>query len=313
MTLRNILAILAIAALIGGCRADVPAVSQDRPANTSATRIAFDDNRAFSDLTAQCAFGPRVPGTAAHQKCAAYIEDQLKTVVDQVRTQDFTYQDPHKKISIPMTNIFGVINPAASRKIMLCAHWDTRPTADQDFDPANRSKPIPGADDGASGVAVLLELARALHNTHPSACVILAFWDGEDWGPGEDNMYIGARYFAIHPGALRPTESVLIDMIGQKDLTIPLERTSDDRFPDLCRKIWAIAAQMGYGANFPQRVDYQISDDHIPLIDAGIPSIDLIDFNYAPWHTLGDTPDKCSPTSLGIVGRVLGAYALSGS
>lgn len=306
---RRLLPLLFLTAFFSGCRADAPDLA--KPATEQPVlRIEFDDKRAFNDLTTQCAFGPRVPGTEAHARCAQYIEDQLKPVVDKVRAQDFTFHDPHKNISVPMTNIFGVINPAATRKIMLCAHWDTRPTADNDFDPANRSKPIPGADDGASGVAVLLELARSLHNTHPTVCIILTFWDGEDWGPGDDCMYLGARYFVKHTEDLRPDESVLIDMIGQKDLVIPLERGSDSRYPDLCQKVWKAAADLGYVQNFPQRVDYEITDDHVPLMDADIPAIDLIDFNYAPWHTLGDTPDKCSPTSLGIVGRVLGAYVL---
>ena len=295
---RRLLPIVFLAILLGGCRADTPA------------RIDFNDARSFADLSAQCAFGPRVPNTPAHERCARYIEDQLRPEVDVVRTQPFTYNDTHRKVNLSMTNIFGVINPGASRKIMLCAHWDTRPTADQDFVAANRSKPIPGADDGASGVAVLLELARALHETRPAVGVILAFWDGENWGPGDDAMYLGARHFVADQEDLRPSESVLIDMIGQKNLVIPQERASLDRYPDLCKKIWRIASELGYGATFPGRADYEIIDDHVPLMNAGIPAIDLIDFNYAPWHTLDDTPDKCSPQSLGIVGRVLGAYAL---
>jgi hypothetical protein len=300
---RRLLSVLILAAVLAcGCRSNAPAALPPT--------VQFDDNRAFGDLEAQVDFGPRVPGTSAHARCEAYIIGQLKPFVDQVVTQDFKYDDPHKRIEVPMTNIFGIINPGAEHRVMLCAHWDTRPTADEDFNPANRSKPIPGADDGASGVAVLLELARAFHDQRPSDEVILTFWDGEDWGPGDDNMYVGARHFAADPGGLRPDESVLIDMIGQKGLLIPLERTSEDRYPELCRKVWQTAAQLGYGQVFPERVDYQIDDDHIPLIDAGIPAIDLIDFNYASWHTLDDTPDKCAPESLGIVGRVLGSFVL---
>lgn len=303
MTRQFLIVLALISVLACGCRANAPAAP---PPPT----IQFDNNRAFGYLTSQVDFGPRVPGTNAHARCQEYIVAQMKPFVDQVVTQDFTYYDPHKRIKVPMTNIFGIINPSAKHRVMLCAHWDTRPTADNDFDAANRSKPIPGADDGASGVAVLLELARALHQQRPNVGVILTFWDGEDWGPGDDNMYVGARHFAADPGVLRPDESILIDMIGQKDLIVPLEQTSNERCPELCRKVWATAAKLGYGQVFPERVDYQIGDDHVPLLEAGIPSIDLIDFNYAPWHTLGDTPDKCSPESLGIIGRVLGSFVL---
>jgi hypothetical protein len=295
-----------------GCRADAPVTPpQANAANAVVATLPFDNARAFEDLKAQCAFGPRVPGTKPHAKCADYIVDQLGPNVDEVRRQRFTWHDPHKNIDVPMTNIFGIINPTAARKVMLCAHWDTRPTADQDFTVTNRSKPILGANDGASGVAVLLELARQLHEKKPDVGVILAFWDGEDWGPGEDAMYIGARHFAAKPEGLKPAEAVLIDMIGQKDVVIPLERTSTNKFPKLTEKVWSIAAKLGYAAQFPQRVDYQITDDHDALIAVGIPTIDLIDFNYAAWHTLEDTPDKCSPDSLGIVGKVLGAYVLA--
>jgi Zn-dependent M28 family amino/carboxypeptidase len=188
---------------------------------------------------------------------------------------------------------------------MLCAHWDTRPTAEQDFTPSNRHKPIPGADDGASGVAVLLEIARVLHENRPNASVILAFWDGEDWGPGENNMYVGASYFAKNPGAFKPDEAVLIDMIGQKNLQIPMEANSKLRCPDLVQRVWDAAKSAGAQNVFVPQTDYSIDDDHVPLLKAGIPCIDLIDFNYAYWHTLDDTPDKCSPESLGAVGRTL--------
>jgi glutaminyl-peptide cyclotransferase len=312
MTRTKLLAVALLSVLLtAGCHSNSPASTQ-AAAQAVPQTVPFDDAWAYKSLVAQCAFGPRVPGTKPHQLCAAYIVDQLRPYVDRIQTQSFTWHDPHKNIDVPMANIYGLINPSAPHRIMLCAHWDTRPTADQDFDPANRSKPIPGADDGASGVAVLLELARAFHTTHPKDGVILTFWDGEDWGPGDDCMYIGARHFAHDPADLRPDESVLIDMIGQTNLFIPEEQTSEQTYPKLVARVWNTAAALGYGANFPQRVDYSITDDHIPLIEAGIPSIDLIDFNYAYWHTLADTPDKCSPVSLGIVGRVLGSFVLAG-
>jgi len=265
----------------------------------------FDANESYAMLSAQCAFGPRVPNTAAHARCEQYIIDNLKPYVDQVVTQNFPYQDTNRNVNLHLTNILGIINPSGTDKILLCAHWDTRPTADNDFTFSNRDKPIPGADDGASGVAVLLELAKVFHKTRPNAEVILAFWDGEDWGPDDAHMYLGADYFSAHPGQLKPNKAILIDMIGNIGVTVPREAYSENSEPALMDEFYGDAAKLGYSAQFPDKAGLEITDDHWPMIAAGIPTIDLIDFNYAYWHTLQDTPDKCSPDSLMIIGRAL--------
>lgn len=293
---------------IAGCRSSHGDSGSGAASTTppiSASSYPFDGNEAYSYLTAQCDFGPRVPGTEAHQKCEQYILDTLRPNVDEITEQDFHWDDPDRGKDLNLSNILARINPTGKPKIMICAHWDTRPTADMDFNPENRDKPIPGADDGASGVAVLLELAKQFHLAQPKACVELAFWDAEDWGPEDDKMYVGAKYFSKHAGDWRPDEAILIDMIGQKDLVIPEEGTSLQKEPRLIDTVYTAAADLGYAAQFPRRSDYTITDDHDPLLDAGIPAIDLIDFNYPYWHTLDDTPDKCSPDSLRIVGRVL--------
>jgi hypothetical protein len=265
----------------------------------------FDSQDAFNKLAAQCAFGPRVPDTVAHSRCQAYIVDNLKPYVDQVVTQNFAYRDTSRLVNLHLTNILGIINPGGSDKIMLCAHWDSRPTADNDFTFSNRDKPIPGADDGASGVAVLLELAKVFHKTRPKTEVILAFWDAEDWGPDDAHMYLGADYFSSHESNLRPTKAILIDMIGNKGVTVPREQYSELNEPALENEFYNDADSLGYSAQFPNTQGPDITDDHWPMIKAGIPTIDLIDLNYAYWHTLQDTPDKCSPDSLEIIGRSL--------
>jgi len=264
---------------------------------------AFNGDSAYSFLKAQCDFGPRTPGTAAHERCRAYLLKQLTPYVDRVVTQQWTFRDNSRRVSLPLTNILGVINPQAKKRVMLFTHWDTRPTADMDLDHKNR--PILGADDGASGTAAQLELARVLHAHRPSVGVILLFVDGEDWGPGEDKMYLGARYFAAHPGANKPSYAILLDMIGKKNVTIYREGRSQAWNPEINDKVGGAAAALGYGANFPDSVKYTLGDDHVPFHEAGIPVIDLIDFDYADWHTLGDTPDKCSPQSLKAVGDVM--------
>lgn len=266
---------------------------------------AFNGDEAYGFLKAQCAFGPRVPGTAAHTRCREYITKQLTPFVDRVVTQQWTFRDDSRRVTLPLTNILGVINPQAKKRVMLFTHWDTRPTADQELDAADKKKPIPGANDGASGTAVLLELARVLHKRQPDVGVELLFVDGEDWGPGEDKMYLGAIHFAKNPGRYRPDYAILLDMIGDKDLNVFREKSSEGYAPPLNDKVWAAAAALGLQKQFPNILKWQISDDHDSFNAAGIPAIDLIDFDYAYWHTVQDTPDKCSPQSLQAVGDVM--------
>ena len=295
--------------LVAGCRTQsqtmpapaAPALSVVTPPEI--VRSAFDGDRAFADLTAQCALGVRPPGSPGHTQCLELIRQRLTPNADKVVLQPFTYTDPDRHVTLHLTNIIGIINPNAAKKVMLFTHWDTRPTADMDLD--HKDKPIVGADDGASGTAAQLELARVFHAKRPAVGVILLFVDGEDWGPGEEKMYLGARYFAAHPGIYKPDYAILLDMIGKKDVTIYREGRSQDWQPELNAKVWKAAADLGYGANFPDSVKYTIGDDHVPFHEAGIPAIDLIDFDYAYWHTLGDTADKCSPQSLKAVGDVM--------
>jgi glutaminyl-peptide cyclotransferase len=307
---RELLCGMAIMAL-AGCQehstANTVATVSTSPAAATpvAEKSSFDGDRAYGFLKDQCDFGPRVPETPAHEQCRAYIGKQLKPYVDTLKTQAFTFKDRERHKTLALTNILGIINPGAKRKIMLFTHWDTRPTADQELEPADRRKPIIGADDGASGTAVLLELARVFHDKKPDVCVELLFVDGEDWGPGEEKMYLGAIQFAKHPGQDKPEYAILLDMIGDKELTIHRERTSEQVHPELNDKVWTAAAALGYQAQFPNDPKYQISDDHNPFNVADIPAIDLIDFDYAYWHTLGDTADKCDARSLKAVGDVM--------
>ena len=295
--------------LLAGCRTQsqtlaAPVIAAPPPtAAPLVVRSSFDGDRAYADLTAQCALGVRPPGSTGHAACLSLIRKRLAPNVDKVVLQTFTYTDPARHVTLHLTNILGIISPNAAKKVMLFTHWDTRPTADNDLD--HRDQPIMGADDGASGTAAQLELARVFHAKRPAVGVLLLFVDGEDWGPGEDKMYLGARYFAAHPGIYKPTYAILLDMIGKKDVTIYREGRSQTWQPELNDNVWKAASDLGYGANFPDSVKYTIGDDHVPFHAAGIPAIDLIDFDYAYWHTLGDTADKCSPQSLKAVGDVM--------
>jgi Zn-dependent M28 family amino/carboxypeptidase len=206
-----------------------------------------------------------------------------------------------------MTNLVASFRKAGRKRLLLCAHWDSRPRAELDPSPVNRYKPVPGANDGASGVAVLLEVARALKAEPPGKAVDLAFFDGEDGGLEGDltTWCLGSRHFAaVWPRQFFPEYAVLIDMVGDRDLHLPVERHSRMYAQDVVDRVWGAAKMLGLPA-FDQADGYDVVDDHLELIKAGIPAVDVIDLDYPFWHTTLDTPDKCSPESLEIVGRLL--------
>ncbi len=260
----------------------------------------------------QCDFGPRVPMTDAHKQCQDYIVAEMKKSCDNVQLQPFTYDWKVKNQKVDMNNVIGEQNwKDAKVRVLLLAHWDSRPVADMDPDPVNRDKPILGANDGASGVAVLLELARALKGRLPKDIGVMYFMtDGEDLGPGLGDMFLGAREFVRLMPDPRPTYGILLDMIGDKDLQVPMEPQSMRNAPDLLRAFYRNASANGLGSTFPQWMGPEIEDDHVPLNQAHIPTIDLIDFDFAPWHTLGDVPSTCSAESLRKVGVALETWLM---
>jgi Zn-dependent M28 family amino/carboxypeptidase len=262
----------------------------------------FDAERAYRDLVRQCDFGPRVPGTDPHARCAQWLAGQLRACTDEVTLRNFTVQVRGKPL--PITNIEAIFNPDGKRHILLCAHWDSRPTAERDPDPANHAKPIAGANDGASGVAVLLEVARALKAAPPNQRITIVLFDGEDYGPGLQDMFLGSRVFADQPHDPPFDWAILLDMVGDSDLRIAPERISVQEALWLVDKIWTAAEHAGCQA-FDREKGPLVMDDHVLLLQRGIPCIVLIDFDYPYWHTLADTPDKCSPDSLAQVGRAL--------
>lgn len=273
-----------------------------------AQRPEFNKERSFQDLERQVRFGPRVPNTDGHVQCGDYFLQTLKPLADSVEAQSFT--QPIRGKTLRMRNIIARWKgTGGGNGVLLTAHWDTRPQADQERDPQRRKQPIPGANDGASGVAVLLEAARVFKKSPPPVPVMIVFFDGEDYGPGEEAMYLGAQYFADHLPADVPKRGVLLDMIGDRDLAIPRETYSHQNAGAVQDEIWAAARKLGLDRYFPERGGFPVGDDHLPLQRKGIQCIDLIDFDYGPgnswWHTLDDTPDKCSPTSLKVVGDVI--------
>jgi Zn-dependent M28 family amino/carboxypeptidase len=297
--------------LVAGCTRRAPAAQQPTPPG-------FDADQAFAYLKAQTDFGPRVPGTQAHRDARAWLMAELGKASDDVQVQPFTRV--LRGNDVQMANIVAVIpgiGAAPRERVLLCAHWDSRPTADKDPDPAKRTTPISGANDGASGVAVLLEIARQL-KTHPlQQDILIVLFDGEDFGtyPARadrlDNMLMGSEFFAQNLPDPKPTWGILLDMVGDTDLNICREPNSEQFAPAYVDRIFRVAREFGYlrGGGAPGFVDAPfrspIEDDHMPLNRAGVPTVDLIDFDYPSWHTTGDTIDKCSARSLEIVGRVV--------
>ncbi len=255
----------------------------------------FDGEKAFSKVEDQMAFGPRWPGSSGHREVGDYIIRELKDLGWQVEEQSFTYRD------VIGRNIIAKVNQDRGPVIIVGAHYDTRKVADRSPD---SSEAAPGAVDGASGVAVLLELARSLELHQTNKEVWLAFFDVEDNGSGGIPGYdwiVGSTYMANNL-QIMPEAMVLVDMVGDADQQLYLEGNSN---PDLQQRIWQIAGDLGFGDYFINEYRYSLIDDHLPFVQRGIPAIDIIDFDYPYWHTIEDTTDKVSPESLARVGLTL--------
>jgi Zn-dependent M28 family amino/carboxypeptidase len=271
---------------------------------------SFDGDRAYQFLVDQTDFGPRAPGSSGHTACLEYLAGKLEKAGAKVLRQPFMHFNTESGETITMTNIIGSFYPEKMNRIMLCAHWDTRPFADMDRIP-NRYKPILGANDGASGVAVLLELALYLQKHEPPVGIDIIFFDGEDYGrEGDlDNYCLGSRYFSQNNHGIFPRFAILLDMIGDAQLQIPREGYSQQFASQIVDLVWSAAENVGAYQFLPE-VRHYVFDDHVILNEAGIPAIDIIDFEYPDvshrfWHTMEDTPEKCSPQSLQTVGDVL--------
>ena len=253
----------------------------------------FDGATALSYVQAQLAFGPRIPGTPGHERMAAWLDSLLRTRADTVIAQRWVHRSAAGD-SLSLVNFVARFNPAATTRLLFLAHWDTRPRADG---PMSRDStlPVPGANDGGSGVAVLLGMADALKKSAPEIGVDLLFVDGEDYGDfdSDRDVLLGSRYYAAHqaPGPA-PRFAILFDMVGDKELQIPQEGYSATGAPDVVELVWSIAARAGHGEVFVREQGITLTDDHIPLQQAGIRAIDVIDFSFGgpdnKWH---HTPD----------------------
>jgi len=269
----------------------------------------FDANKAFDLILEQCSIGPRYPGSEGHEKCKNFILNNLRRYSDDIIVDNHKIMDPLTKDSVNIYNIFHRFNPSKDKRILLIAHWDTRRYADKDLDSLNYKKPVIGANDGASGVAVLLTILDQLNKSDlENIGIDFLFADAEDMGiyGDPDTWAIGSKLFSEKYPSILPQFAICVDMVADKDLNLKIEKHSYQMAPSLVSYIWNIAKDSGYGNIFKNQIGPAIIDDHTSFsMMTGVPSIDIIDLDYEYWHTIQDTPDNISKNSLNIVGDVL--------
>lgn len=313
----DILTVILIGAMTAlmSCSARKAADTDSAVATESRTVNApvFNADSAYSYVKRQVDFGPRVPNTEAHRLCGDWLVEKLRSHGAEVTEQKADLKAFDGTV-LHARNIFGRYNPDAERRILLLAHWDCRPWADADPDPANHKSPVDGANDGASGTGVLLETARLLGQKAPELGVDILFVDAEDWGTeGDDASWaLGAKYFVENPPVENyfPEFAILLDMVGGKDAIFCREYFSQEAAPSVADSFWATASEAGFDAYFKNTLGGAVTDDHVKLIDAGIPAIDIIEYHpqsgFNPrWHTVADNMDGISAETLKAVGQTL--------
>ncbi len=291
--------------------------AETRPSKTVSDRPRFDAEYAMQLIREQLGFGSRSLARPGHEAAKAFLEEKLRESSDGVVRQPFRWQ------GYDLTNFIAWIcrqpppppeknerlakggSPCSGGRppVLLSTHWDTHPYATRDQDRSRRRLPVPGANDGGSGTAVLLALGRGMMKARPPRDVIIVLFDGEDYGIG-DEWIIGSRHFARNLPEPRPAFGINLDMVGDRDLNIHVEGDSKRRAPRIVQKILEAAQRVG-ARSFHPDVKHHLLDDHVPLNDAGVPTANVIDFDYPHWHTSRDTLDKVSPRSLKEVARVV--------
>lgn len=278
----------------------------------------FDADSAYAYVARQVEFGPRVPNTEAHKQTGDWLVSELRRHGAKVIEQKADLKAFDGTI-LKARNIFAQYNPEAGERILLLAHWDCRPWADEDPDPLRRNLPVDGANDGASGTGILLEIARQLNKKSPNKGVDILFVDAEDWGTQGDDLSwaMGTRHFVenMPVKGYSPDHAILLDMVGGEGALFCREYFSERSAPQVSQAIWSIADQLGHGEMFPNRMGSAVTDDHVQLIMHGIPAIDIIEYHpedetgFNPrWHTTSDTMDGISKATLGAVGETVLTY-----
>lgn len=286
---------------------------------------AFSADSAYAYCKAQCDFGPRTMNSKAHDECGSWIVAKFKQYGLGVTEQRVTLNG-YDGTPLKATNIIASYRPELTERVLLCAHWDTRPWADNDPDSANWRKPVLGANDGASGVAVMLELARLLHSDTTKLAVGVDFvcFDAEDWGvprwsdvaDNGDSWALGAQHWSANPHkqGYKARYGILLDMVGGQGAQFWREGMSMQYAPDIVKKVWAAADVVGFGSYFVNQDGGYVTDDHIPVNEkAKIPTIDIVSYypdcrqsTFGPtWHTVSDGMEHIDRSTLGAVGQTV--------
>lgn len=283
--------------------------------------MTFSPDSAYAYVKDQVNFGPRVPGSKAHKDCADYIASQFKKFgADSIIIQNASVT-AHTGDELGITNIMAQYQPELDNRVLIIAHYDTRPWADQDENPDNTSKPISGANDGASGVAVMLEIARAIGANHPKIGVDFLAVDAEDygkrdgWGNADETWCLGSQYWTKHmpyTTSNLPKYAIVLDMVGGKEARFHREYHSNRYAPHIVDKVWGMAVNSPYASKFINEPGGAIIDDHVFVNAAGIPAIDIVECNNAitrsfppTWHTMDDNISNIDPASLKAAGQVV--------
>ena len=313
MKLKNLFFIVITVTTFFGCKSQKTSEDTSTVDDVAAKVVNFDGMNAYNLVKTQCDFGPRVPGTPAHSKCAEWLERALKQNCDTVIVQQGQVTTFDGK-TLDIKNFVGSFDPDNSDRILLLAHWDCRPWADHDPDPAKHKEPVMGANDAASGVAVLLELSRLMKETRPNIGVDILLVDAEDWGTNdkEESWALGTQYWAKNPHVAGYTArfGILLDMVGAKGATFYKEYESMQWAPAVVTEVWDVAQRSGYGSYFDNNYGAGVTDDHVVVNTMGIKCIDIIDTRqdggfFAGWHTTDDTMNWIDQNTLKAVGQVV--------
>ena len=313
-----VIALLAMA----GCKQGTGPKTTDNESDVLVQTPVFSGDSAYAYVAGQVAFGPRVPGTPAQVDCAAWLAGKFRSF-----GADVIVQEASVKIfdgtSVPMKNIIARYQPEKSNRILLMAHWDSRPFSDQDADAGNHDKPIDGANDGASGAGVLLEIARGLQQMNPALGVDLILFDAEDYGaPAHRNIEskpeywcLGSQYWSrnLHVPGYHARYGILLDMVGARDAEFTQEEVSRYYAQSVLDKVWKAGNKLGFGRHFSFQKTPQLIDDHRFVNEiAGIPSIDIIEYDNTTgssfskvWHTQADNMGGISRETLAAVGKTV--------
>lgn len=291
----------------GRAAADRDSFAADRP-----LPVAFNAERALDYLKALCKLGPRISGSDGMKKQQELLEKHFTALGGKIEWQRFKVRQRSQRATVPMANLIVQWHPERLKRVILCSHYDTRPLADQEPNPRDWRKPFLSANDGASGVALLMELAHHLKGLKTAVGVDFVFFDGEEMVyDKKDEYFFGSRHFAAQYRRERPKHTwvaaLLLDMVGGKNARFPAEAHSWLQAGPLVEELWNIAGELKCTA-FERRIGPAVEDDHVALNGANIPAVDIIDFSYRHWHRLSDVPENCSGDSLAQVARVLSVW-----